>query len=337
MTTKLTNSEAQDIALQAQQRGEQRWQPLEFGSQSYLPQQIGVGSDLLIRLRNGLNLGIRHCQLRQELHQTRQHRADFELTAKFYLSGASQVRTPGICNVAPDYLELKGHHYLYHLPNQTEVEEWPADKLTHVVCIWADPSYFSAFNCDQTALSPTLQKLFEGDRSQRFHQPLGRITPSIQQLLQQLLHCPYTGLMKQMYLESKALELFAAQFDLWTEESTSRALVSLSAQDIEQLHQAREILIQQITDPPSLLELARQVGLNDHKLKRGFRQLFGTSAFEYLRDYRLHLAETLLRNPNLTIAGVAATVGYQSQSAFCHAFRRKFSISPKAYQLSQRS
>ena len=98
-----------------------------------------------------------------------------------------------------------------------------------------------------------------------------------------------------------------------------------------------EILSQQAADPPSLSNLARQVGLNDRKLKEGFRQVFGTTAFSYLRDYRLQQAQQLLCNPNLSISSVAATVGYKSPESFCKAFRHKFAVSPKAYQLGHRS
>ncbi|MEM1279803.1 MAG: AraC family transcriptional regulator [Cyanobacteria bacterium P01_H01_bin.152] len=335
---KLTDDDFRDLSLQAQQRGEQIWQPLDLGGQSYLPKRIGTGSNRIINLRNGLVvITIRQCQLWQPLHYTRQHGANFPLVAKFYLSGASQVRSPGALHIAPDYAEIKGHQYLYHLPNQAEIEEWSADEPIHVISILINPSYLDTFDTNQTALPPPLQKLIEGDRTQRFHQSLGPMTLTIKQLLHQVLHCPYTGLLQQIYLESKALELLATQFALWTETSPSTVAISLCAQDIEQLYQAREILMQQITDPPSLLDLARQVGLNDYKLKRGFRQLFGTSAFDYLRDYRLQQAKTLLQNPSLTISRVAATVGYKSPEAFCHAFRRKFGITPKAYQLSQQN
>ncbi|MEO0376191.1 MAG: AraC family transcriptional regulator, partial [Cyanobacteria bacterium P01_A01_bin.17] len=135
----------------------------------------------------------------------------------------------------------------------------------------------------------------------------------------------------------KALELFAAQFALWTDGAESTPVISLCPQDIEQLHQAKDILIQQATQPPSLTDLARQVGINDRKLNRGFRQLFGTTVFGYLQNHRLQQAKDLLSNSRLTIAGVAGAIGYKSPEAFSTAFRRKFAVSPKTYQLSQRS
>ncbi|MGD1908473.1 MAG: helix-turn-helix transcriptional regulator [Leptolyngbyaceae cyanobacterium] len=337
MAIKLTETDIQEMSLQAQQQGEPIWQSLELGYQSRLPKQLAEMSNYrAFKLRSGLSICILQGQLTQNLQFIRQHQSHFNLIAKFYLSGASQMHTPGALHVAPDYEEIKGRHYLYHLPNQTEIEEWSADELAHVIYVDVDPTYFRTFDLAQTRLSPPLQKLIEGDRTQRFHQPLGRITPTIQQLLQQILHCPHKGLMQQLYLESKALELFAAQFGLWA-EVPSTATTFLSAHDLEQLHQAREILSQQAADPPSLSNLARQVGLNDRKLKEGFRQVFGTTAFSYLRDYRLQQAQQLLCNPNLSISSVAATVGYKSPESFCKAFRHKFAVSPKAYQLGHRS
>jgi AraC-like DNA-binding protein len=81
------------------------------------------------------------------------------------------------------------------------------------------------------------------------------------------------------------------------------------------------------------MELAHQVGLNDRKLKTGFREVFKTTAFSYLHDCRMERAQELLRQKR-AIASVAAAVGYASPTAFNRAFQRKFGMSPKRYQLA---
>lgn len=65
-------------------------------------------------------------------------------------------------------------------------------------------------------------------------------------------------------------------------------------QSVERIHYTKDILIRNSNNPPSLLALARQVGLNDCTLKKGFRQVFGTSAFGYLHDYRMQQVQQLL-------------------------------------------
>jgi len=335
MALELTNIGFQELVAQAQQQGESIYQPIDLGIQSNLPKQLGEGGDRLLELRSGITICFRQAKLRQTFRYLHQHESNFPLVAKFYLAGASRVQTLDATDVDSDYMETMGCHYLYHLPNHTEVEEWSADAPIDVVMVFADPSYFSGFDTSKTVLSVPLQKLLEGDNTQRFHHPLGQMTSPVRQLLQQLLHCPYTGLMQQLYLESKAMELYAAQFALCMDASQA-APVALCAQDIEQLHQAKEILTQQVTQPPSLTELARQVGLNDRKLKQGFRHLFGTTVFGYLRDYQMQQAQNLLQRADMTIAQVAIQVGYRNPEAFSTAFRRKFAISPKAYQLGRR-
>ena len=65
------------------------------------------------------------------------------------------------------------------------------------------------------------------------------------------------------------------------------------------IHQAKDILIRQIDNPPSLLSLARQVGINDFKLKQGFRQVFGTTVFGYLHSHRMERAAQLLQGNHI--------------------------------------
>ncbi|NEQ33202.1 MAG: helix-turn-helix transcriptional regulator [Leptolyngbya sp. SIO4C5] len=332
----LTDSSWLEISQQAQQQGETVFQAGDLESQYILPQTLGQGSDREIYLRNGLIIHIRDLSLHRPIRYIRQHEPVFPLVAKFYLAGASRVRTLNATDIASDYEESAGYSYLYYLPDLTEIEEWPAEQPIHVVTIYAKPRYFTSFSLQNMALAQPLQKLLEGYTTQRFHQSLGLMKRPVTQLLNQLLTCPYKGLMQQLYLESKALELLALQFATDAEVNTAHSqCLRLRSHDIQQLHQAREILRQQAEQPPSLTDLAHQVGLNQRKLKQGFRQLFGTTVFGYLQTYRLEQAQRLLCNSDLTVAQVAARVGYGNPEAFSTAFRRKFAVSPKAYQLQQ--
>ena len=83
--------------------------------------------------------------------------------------------------------------------------------------------------------------------------------------------------------------------------------------------------------PPTLAELARQSQINECALKRGFRQVFGTTVFGYLHNYRLEYARQLLDQGTKTVIGVAHTVGFASRSSFARAFRKKFGVNPAQY------
>ncbi|PSB23071.1 AraC family transcriptional regulator [filamentous cyanobacterium CCP1] len=271
-----------------------------------------------------------------DLSQESDHSNYKTLVSKFYLDGFHRVLTPNVPGIPEDYIEKAGYNYLFFLPDILETEQFFANQRMHLIRLEFDPHLLTIFDSENSKLPLPLQRLLEGDEGDRFHQSIGRITPAMQTALQQILECPYQGTMKRLYLESKVLELLALQIYQWTEHQTNsinKLPRSLRPDEIERLHHAREILIQSLEYPPSLLDLARQVGLNDYKLKQGFRQVFGTTVFGYLQTQRMIQAKQLLADSNLSVAGVAQRVGYTSQSRFCDAFKRQFDVSPRTYRM----
>ena len=98
--------------------------------------------------------------------------------------------------------------------------------------------------------------------------------------------------MKRMYLESKALELVSLVLAQESEiQKGERAIKSLNAGILERIHYARTLLLQNLNQPSSLPDLAKQAQLNEYTLERVFRQVFGTTVFAYLHKYRLEQAE----------------------------------------------
>jgi AraC family transcriptional regulator, transcriptional activator of the genes for pyochelin and ferripyochelin receptors len=180
---------------------------------------------------------------------------------------------------------------------------------------------------DLSQLPPALKRLIETGCSDPYDD-LGMITPAMKLVLQQTIDCPYQGLTKHLYLEAKCLESIALKLEQLANSTGNRLTISLKPEDIDRIYHARDILIANLDSPPSLLALARQVGLNDCTLKKGFRQIFGTTAFGYLHDLRMEQAKTLLLERQLSVVRVAQMVGYASRSAFSTAFHQRFGVSP---------
>ncbi|NJO82726.1 MAG: helix-turn-helix transcriptional regulator [Blastochloris sp.] len=159
-----------------------------------------------------------------------------------------------------------------------------------------------------------------------------RVTTAITGLLAQIEHCPFDGPLRHIYLEAKALELLTLALDLIAVHPTvcQCSTTPLRRDDAERIRHARDLLLADVANPPSLLALARHVGINDHKLKRGFRELFGTTVFGYLRAQRMEVAQHLLQQRHLSVGEVAQSVGYINASKFAAAYRRHFGRSPKS-------
>jgi AraC family transcriptional activator of pyochelin receptor len=76
------------------------------------------------------------------------------------------------------------------------------------------------------------------------------------------LHCPYQGMMRRVYLEAKTLELIALQFSQLVETEQPRyKYVNLKRDECDRIYQARDILINNLHNPPSLIALAQEVSL----------------------------------------------------------------------------
>jgi AraC-like DNA-binding protein len=160
-------------------------------------------------------------------------------------------------------------------------------------------------------------------------------TTAMQFALQQIRQCPYQGATQRLYLESKVWELVALHLAQGATIVAASAAKRLKADDIERIHYAKDLLVARLDDPPSLLELARLSGINDHKLKVGFRQVFGTTVFGYLHDRRLERSQALLATGELSVAEVAKVVGFANRSHFAATFRKRFGVNPKDYRCIQ--
>ena len=150
--------------------------------------------------------------------------------------------------------------------------------------------------------------------------------PASLRLLDEIAVCDARGPSRQLYLEAKGLELLATWIDHL--ESEHAASARLTAHDIRRLEHARQILLARMTAPPHLPELALLAGLNEAKLKLGFRTHFGDSVYGYLRRHRLNQARELLRQGRYNVTEVALRVGYTNPSKFAAAFKAEFGLSP---------
>ena len=142
----------------------------------------------------------------------------------------------------------------------------------------------------------------------------------------------YTGALRKLYLETRVLELMGMQLSEYLSPALPAPLPTLKASDVDRIREAREILIQDMENPPSLAQLARMAGINEKKLKSGFKQVFGSPVFEYFRNYRLEIARELLASGIMSVTEVGMHIGYQNLSHFSEEFHKKYGMPPKKYQ-----
>ncbi|QIL39431.1 helix-turn-helix transcriptional regulator [Pedobacter sp. HDW13] len=186
---------------------------------------------------------------------------------------------------------------------------------------------------DLTSESSTLLRNFAenimNNRSVEISSENLPISLAMHSCINDIMNCHFTGGLKLLFLQSKCLELLALQAQAFEEAARKTERPTLkSAYDKERIYYAREYLLANACKPPSLTELAKVAGINEFKLKQGFKETFGNSVFAYLSDYRLMKAKELLADKQVDIKNISDDLGYSSVQHFNKAFTRKFGLSP---------
>lgn len=148
----------------------------------------------------------------------------------------------------------------------------------------------------------------------------------MQYVVDKIFSNTYKGSTRSLFLQSQVTELLAHFFEMLSAEN--KLSLSINIKERDQLHQAKSIIESNLVTPPSIEGLSRQIGLNDFKLKKHFKELFGFSIYQYLQHVRLKKAHDLLKHSYLGIQETAWQVGYQSLSSFSSAFNKKFGYRP---------
>jgi AraC-like DNA-binding protein len=154
------------------------------------------------------------------------------------------------------------------------------------------------------------------------------IDVAIHKCIQNILHCPYNERLKRMFFYSKAIELLVLQAEALDRSASGNTSVLRSEQEKEQILFARDYLLKKMDVPPTLTELSKVAGINEFKLKKGFKEIFNQTAFQYLTDIRLDKAKDDLLTGKKPVKEIAFELGYSSVQHFSTAFKRKFGVSP---------
>ena len=173
-----------------------------------------------------------------------------------------------------------------------------------------------------------LQAILAGCYTIDFHHR-GPLAPVMDAALNQIINCPYAGPLGLIYQEGKAIELIAHKLaQIESNPQAAPVLQKIYPEDIRRVRQARDLLMQNLENPPRLADLARAAGTSHTHLNRGFRKMYGTSVFGYLRQLRLEEARTLLEKGGMNVTEAAVAVGYNSISSFSRAFSAHFGSRP---------
>ncbi|WP_431159100.1 helix-turn-helix domain-containing protein [Winogradskyella poriferorum] len=150
------------------------------------------------------------------------------------------------------------------------------------------------------------------------------MTPEMQLIVDSLFNIKYEGKAKMMFFRSQITALLSHFFGQLALNKSQ----NFQSVDRQRLDEVKNILAENLDNPPSLSELSKIIGLNTTKLKKEFKEVFGVPVFKYLQNQRLTTAHDMIKGQNATVQEAAWHVGYDSLSSFSNAFAKKFGYRP---------
>lgn len=160
------------------------------------------------------------------------------------------------------------------------------------------------------------------------------LSPALQVCLSQIFRTELSGPARTLFLRAKTLESLALFFQREEDADLEQCPFLKDEKNVERIRQARQYIMEHASQPPTLAALAREVGLNEYRLKEGFKNIYGKTVFQFLQDYRLEWARQMLDEGQTKVNDAAYLIGYSNPSHFIAAFRKKFGLTPKKYLMN---
>ena len=269
-----------------------------------------------------------------------------DLNIKKPLQMASKIFTPhiiefgfvtsGFVNVGikgsrRDYDMFAGQNYLRTMSGDLllNMDHYPNQRV-QIIDIRFTPESFERFCHQHDFILPSAFRKPCFEDKQSLYDCPSVVTPEMTILIKQIFTHSLMNEPVQLFLESQCSDLVLLYLDLFRKKSNNN-VASLASRDIENIREARRIISQRMENPPSLMELARLTNLNDFKLKRGFRQAFGSTVYGYLKELRLQRAQNIMREQNRSVTQTALLVGYKNIGDFGIAFKNRFGLTPRDF------
>jgi AraC-like DNA-binding protein len=139
---------------------------------------------------------------------------------------------------------------------------------------------------------------------------------------------------RTVYLEALAMQLLCHTVTELSLRAAHTHSASIPPRDLKRIYEARDYLAQHYACPPTIPQLARMVGMNQTKLKAGFKQAFQLTIYAYILQRRMEATAQLLAEREFSVAEIAYRVGYEYPANFSCAFKRYYGCSPRQWKRS---
>ena len=293
------------------------------GMRHFLNEPEDSGYWDFFKISDGFLLSITDAQYRKDTWVRVEGTAFFKL--RLLLTGSLRAASGEIIAQAPEAL-------LYISPGASRGGYYIlAAQPIRMVVLHCRPAVLTRdFGLNSSEIPPPLNKMFA--RSPEPENQRLSLDTSLMHAVQRMVESRHKMMpaLRGRYLEALSTEILLQIIGEFSNRAMmSRAPTGIRPRDVNGIYEARDYLTQHYRNPPKIPELARMVGLNQTKLKAGFREVTKLTIYSYITKCRMERAADLLQNGNYGIAEVAYEVGYDYPANFTSAFKKFYGRLPR--------
>jgi AraC family transcriptional regulator len=244
-------------------------------------------------------------------------------------------------NKKENYLELRfcvsGNVYCRKKDTECDMCQFGASKgcvervdSVDVVSFRFSPAHLSQFVKPRKGNTVLTDDILNFDHRSSFTKILP-LCGKTRMVLEGVLNHTYSDSLENIYINAQTQMLLLYSLDCMIGEKQIDVInckFLANELDREKIIKAREILLQHIGEPITIKELSRKVAINECYLKKGFKELFGTTIFDFYQSQRMEHAKYLLYEKGLSVTEVSMLLGYSSISHFSTAFKKHTGLKP---------
>ncbi len=174
---------------------------------------------------------------------------------------------------------------------------------------------------------PVVLSILEGKENFAFETG---ISPEMIKTASEIQYIPVPESLESHYCQLKCEELLCYIFALLVQRE-SVTTSSMHVDDIKAIYAIKLLLQSKLDAPPNIASLAVDAGMSEPKMRKLFRQTFGTGVFEYYQSARMQEAARLLKEKRLAVSEVGYRLGFTNLSHFSRVFEQHMGVKPKKY------
>ncbi len=156
------------------------------------------------------------------------------------------------------------------------------------------------------------------------------VTASMFRLIQEVRQCERVGPLKRLYLESRVMELLMLQLEQATRTASIETIPCNETS--KKITEAKLFLDAHFHCSPTIVALSKIIGLNEFKLKKHFKEQFGTTILAYVNHQKMAHAQQLIKEGAKSLGEISDIIGYKNPAHFTVAFKRHFGYLPSEFR-----